>query len=215
MRTKTKGTLPQTDLISHTGKPKWVATWAQSIKDVVYGKMLTSTCFHKTTPTIYIEHWIHQPPYINQSCQRTPRSTPNIVVACNGCSLHFPYYIGSQNPKCIIKINYYWAAISINSLTTSQKWNKDELAGININRTQVLKYSHPHYRNLVPSTIHNNILTPATNFLSHTKLNWFLQQNYTHNHWIFQYNYQIFKTCNSTHGLWVDYVQPIRSKYTL
>ncbi|CAB4430109.1 unnamed protein product [Rhizophagus irregularis] len=70
----------QPDPITHKGKSKWFATWANSTSDAIYGKLLTSTHFANTAPVMYLEHWIPVPG-INTSNNNnlTPRSTPNII----------------------------------------------------------------------------------------------------------------------------------------
>ncbi|GBC33865.1 uncharacterized protein OCT59_019209 [Rhizophagus irregularis] len=76
------------------GRPKWIASWAPAITDVIYGKILTATHFPNTVPILYAEHWIHRN-LDTSNYHNTPRSQTNTIIPCQGCSLHYPYYVGS------------------------------------------------------------------------------------------------------------------------
>ncbi|GBC31731.2 RNA-directed DNA polymerase from mobile element jockey-like [Rhizophagus irregularis DAOM 181602=DAOM 197198] len=54
-----------------------------------------------SVPTLYAEHWIHVP---DTQSQLTPRSRSNILQPCSGCNLHFPYFVGDCQAKCILKL---------------------------------------------------------------------------------------------------------------
>ncbi|GES80916.1 ribonuclease H-like domain-containing protein [Rhizophagus clarus] len=51
-----------------------------------------------------MEYWV--PTTINtsnnQDNERTPKSRDNILQQCEGCNLHYPYYLADLRPKCII-----------------------------------------------------------------------------------------------------------------
>jgi ribonuclease HI len=61
------------------------------------------------------------------------------IINCQGCNLHFPYYIGDLRPKCIIKIPYS-KSLSINVLSKQQSSSIIPQAKI------ITRHSHPYYR---------------------------------------------------------------------
>ncbi|CAB4426582.1 unnamed protein product [Rhizophagus irregularis] len=76
------------------GRPKLIASWTPTITDMIYGKILTATHFPNTVPILYAEHWIHRN-LDTSNHHNTPRSQTNTIISCQGCSLHYPYYVGS------------------------------------------------------------------------------------------------------------------------
>ncbi|PKY57556.1 hypothetical protein RhiirA4_478700 [Rhizophagus irregularis] len=61
-----------TESISSTGRHKWLTVWANSISDVVYGRLLTSSHYNNSIPTMYLEHWTPIPG-INRDNNTTPQ----------------------------------------------------------------------------------------------------------------------------------------------
>ncbi|GET03546.1 ribonuclease H-like domain-containing protein [Rhizophagus clarus] len=82
----------------------WTYFWSPVIKDIVYGKILSKDNHSPSSPMMIIEHWV--PTTINtsnnQDNERTPKSRDNILQQCEGCNLHYPYYLADLRPKCII-----------------------------------------------------------------------------------------------------------------
>jgi hypothetical protein len=63
---------------------QWTIHWSNTIKDIVIGKTIVQDSNNNSSIT-YIEHFIpyNLPPDLNL----TPRRTPLILKACQGCSL--------------------------------------------------------------------------------------------------------------------------------
>ncbi|EXX65190.1 hypothetical protein RhiirA1_460188 [Rhizophagus irregularis] len=65
-------------------KTKWIASWSTTIKDVTYGKLLTSTPFPQSIPILYAEHWISK--QIDTMDQNlAPRKTQFYLVKVISC----------------------------------------------------------------------------------------------------------------------------------
>ncbi|PKY59867.1 ribonuclease H-like protein [Rhizophagus irregularis] len=119
-------------------------SWAPHLSDIVYGKLLSTNNFPNCSPVSYMEHWIYKD-ISASSLYTTPRSTPNIIVRCQGCAQHFSYYVGDMRPKCIIQVKHK-DLILIEALPKKKKEDLFPRPNIPINNFQLLKYSHPNYR---------------------------------------------------------------------
>ncbi|GBB86128.1 hypothetical protein RclHR1_12590009 [Rhizophagus clarus] len=82
----------------------WAHFWSPSIKDTIYGKILSKDNHNPNSPMMIMEHWVPCPIIDNYNDTRghTPNSCPNFLQPCDGCSLHYPYYIADLRPKCIL-----------------------------------------------------------------------------------------------------------------
>jgi hypothetical protein len=89
-----------------------------------------------------------------------PRSQKNTIIPCQGCSLHYPYYIGSLKSKCILQIKYS-NTILIHTLSLEQKKRTFSSINYRYGKFQLLKYSHPYYR----------LLTYNGHLIQHNRLN--------------------------------------------
>ncbi|CAB4427846.1 unnamed protein product [Rhizophagus irregularis] len=119
---------------------------------------------------MYLEHWIPVPG-INTSNNNnlTPRSTPNIIQPCRGCRLHFPYYIGNQTPKCILKMTHQ-AAITIQILPHHRRLRND-LQHVTQTFPKNIQF-YTHYRILTYNDylIQRNLI-PSPQTFHHTPVN--------------------------------------------
>ncbi|CAB4426586.1 unnamed protein product [Rhizophagus irregularis] len=133
------------DTLHHPKRSQqWVASWAPHLSDIVYGKLLSTNNFPNCSPVSYMEHWVYKD-ISASSLYTTPRSTPNIIVRCQGCAQHFSYYVGDMRPKCIIQVKHK-DLILIDTLPKKKKEELYPRPNIPINNFQLLKYSHPNYR---------------------------------------------------------------------
>jgi ribonuclease HI len=132
----------------------------------VYGKKLSSIHYPNTQQYLFIEHWRFQHNHTLSSTS-TPRSFPTILLPCEGCSLHYLYYVGSLKPKCIIKISYS-KATNITLLSFSQRQRILGLSQRRTNMIQIAKHSHPYYRLLAYNDflVQHNLIAPSSNFLA-------------------------------------------------
>ncbi|CAB4424282.1 unnamed protein product [Rhizophagus irregularis] len=123
---------------------QWVAAWVPHLTNIIYGKILSTSNFPDCTPISYLEHWIHQDVSPPQN-DNTPRSIPNTIIRCPGCSSHYSYYVGDLRPKCIIQIKHKDLILTT---CLSKKKKEDLIRSPNVpfNSFQLLKFSHPHYR---------------------------------------------------------------------
>ncbi|GBC05593.1 hypothetical protein RclHR1_06300002 [Rhizophagus clarus] len=82
----------------------WTYFWSPVIKDIVYGKILSKDNHSPHSLMMIIEHWIPTTMNIfrNQNNEHIPKSRDNTLQRCEGCNLHYPYYIADLRPKCII-----------------------------------------------------------------------------------------------------------------
>ncbi|GBB91969.1 hypothetical protein RclHR1_19460001 [Rhizophagus clarus] len=82
----------------------WAHFWSPSVKDTTYGKILSKDNHNPNSPMMIMEHWIPCPIIDNSKDTRghTPNSRPNFLQPCEGCSLHYPYYIADLQLKCIL-----------------------------------------------------------------------------------------------------------------
>ncbi|GBB83345.1 hypothetical protein RclHR1_10070007 [Rhizophagus clarus] len=82
----------------------WAHFWSPSVKDTTYGKILSKDNHTPSSPMMIMEHWV--PCLItdnhNNARGHTPNSRPNFLQPCEGCNLHYPYYIADLRPKCIL-----------------------------------------------------------------------------------------------------------------
>ncbi|CAB4435335.1 unnamed protein product [Rhizophagus irregularis] len=133
------------DTLHHPKRSQqWVACWAPHLSDIVYGKLLSTNNFPNCSPVSYMEHWVYKD-ISASSLHTTPRSTPNIIIRCQGCAQHFSYYVGDMRPKCIIQVKHK-DLILIEALQKKKRENLYPRPNIPINSFQLLKYSHPNYR---------------------------------------------------------------------
>ncbi|PKY59553.1 hypothetical protein RhiirA4_515610 [Rhizophagus irregularis] len=124
------------DTLHHPKRSQqWVACWAPHLSDIVYVQYrIWNTGFIKIyRPLRFILLLV------------SPRSTPNIIVRCQGCAQHFSYYVGDMRPKCIIQVKHK-DLILIEALSKKKKEELYPRPNIPINNFQLLKYSHPNYR---------------------------------------------------------------------
>ncbi|GBB94208.1 hypothetical protein RclHR1_02310014 [Rhizophagus clarus] len=79
----------------------WAHFWSPSVKDTTYGKILSKDNHNPNSPMMIMEHWVPCPiiDNFNNARDHTPNSRPNFLQPCEGCSLHYPYYIADLRPK--------------------------------------------------------------------------------------------------------------------
>ncbi|CAB5181195.1 unnamed protein product [Rhizophagus irregularis] len=123
---------------------QWVTSWIPHLSDIVYGKLLSTNNFPNCCPVSYMEHWIHKD-ISASSLHTSPRSTPNILIRCQGCAQHFSYYVGDVRPKCIIQVKHK-DLILLEALPKKKKEDLFPRPNVPIKDFQLLKYSHPNYR---------------------------------------------------------------------
>ncbi|POG62909.1 ribonuclease H-like domain-containing protein [Rhizophagus irregularis DAOM 181602=DAOM 197198] len=123
---------------------QWVTSWIPHLSDIVYGKLLSTNNFPNCCPVSYMEHWIHKD-ISASSLHTSPRSTPNILIRCQGCAQHFSYYVGDMRPKCIIQVKHK-DLILLEALPKKKKEDLFPRPNVPIKDFQLLKYSHPNYR---------------------------------------------------------------------
>ncbi|GBB88533.1 hypothetical protein RclHR1_15070002 [Rhizophagus clarus] len=82
----------------------WAHFWSPSVKDITYRKILSKDNHNPNSPMMIMEYWVPCPIIDNSKDTRghTPNSCPNLLQPCEGCSLHYPYYIANLRPKCIL-----------------------------------------------------------------------------------------------------------------
>lgn len=155
---------PSEEIIKHKGPSKWIITWSQTNRDVLYGRALNTTNYPPEGPMLMAEHWIKVP--INSSLA-TPRSRPNLIQPCPGCKLHYTYYIGDNRINCILKIPYP----RIIKIYACQKINMNQFSSwisgpINTN-IKAMKQNHEHYKLLSYNDhlIHYNLIPPNTTLM--------------------------------------------------
>ncbi|PKB98799.1 hypothetical protein RhiirA5_463562 [Rhizophagus irregularis] len=123
---------------------KWVIAWVLHLSDIIYGKTLSTKTFPNCIPVSYLEHWVHRD--ISTTVRNdTPRSQPNTLIRCEGCSQHFTYYVGDLRPKCILQIKHQ-DLLLVDLLSKKKRQELTTFSNRNVNSFHLLKYSHPYYR---------------------------------------------------------------------
>ncbi|PKY50695.1 hypothetical protein RhiirA4_531072 [Rhizophagus irregularis] len=129
--------------VTYKGPRKWFLTWSNSNRDVVYEKAILSIHPSHLVPTLYAEHWIHVP---DTQSQLTPRSRSNILQPCSGCNLHFPYFVGDCQAKCILKL-LHSTIIRFHALTFRNTQRNSNSTHTSLHKKAVItKKNHEHYR---------------------------------------------------------------------
>lgn len=137
------------DTTFYTGRTALlVGFWSPTSQDLIYGHLISSQHFNNIKPILYVEHWLPAPVSSASQANFSPHSSPNVIVPCSGCQHHFPYFISSLTPRCVIKIDFSKPFI-INTLPFKRHHLLVSSYPIyNIRHARYLKHSHLHYRTL-------------------------------------------------------------------